>query len=155
MRHDKTICSVTLLFLTLSTFTFCYGQGRSPVTWHFEAASARGLETTLFITADVAAGWHLYSQSIKEGGPIATQFRFDVSDDYVLAGTTEEKGKAARFYDDTYEMEITWYTGVVTFAQRVILNKPGANIKGTVEFMTCNSEVCIPAAREFNIEIKP
>ena len=145
----------SLLFLILWTSDFCYGQGPSPVTWHFEAAPARGHETILFITADVAPGWHLYSQSIKEGGPIATQFRFDPNDNYVLTGATEEKGKAARFYDDIYEMEITWYAGIVTFAQRIILNKRGANIKGTVEYMTCNSEVCIPAAREFDIEVKP
>lgn len=140
------------IFLILQ---FCYGQGYSPVSWQFKAEPVTGHETLLSITATLDPGWHLYSQFIKEGGPIPTRFRFEPGDGYVPVSPMDERGKEARFYDDLYEMDIIWYSDVVTFSQRIRLVHPETIIKGKVEFMTCNDEVCIPGEREFMIEVNP
>ena len=134
---------------------WCCGQG-DPVVWRFEAAPVKGQRTSILITAHLAPGWHLYSQYVKEGGPIPTKFTFDPGKDYILSEGIREKGNySKKFYDDIYEMEITWYTGIVSFEQGITLNKPGATVKGRVEYMTCNSHVCIPAEREFSVKVNP
>lgn len=142
-------------FLSILCFQYCSGQGGAPVIWNFDAAPLVEDQTTLSFSATLAPGWHLYSQHIKEGGPIPTRFRFQPGGDYILTGTTEEKGNAEAFYDDTFEMEIIWYSGNITFLQSIRLLKPVTLIKGTVEYMTCNAEICIPAEREFSIEVSP
>jgi hypothetical protein len=140
-------------FLLVFQVSTCCGQSLTPVTWTFSAMPLQGREATLVITAGITAGWHLYSQSIRSGGPIPTRIKFTEGNDYILRGTTVEKGDAASFYDDTYEMEITWYQGVVTYLQPVILTGPTATIKGSIAYMTCNSHVCVPGEQPFIIRL--
>ena len=149
----KSIISIPVRFLIL--FAAHTGYAQEPVIWHFAAAPVTGNETTLLITADLASGWHLYSQRIAEGGPIPTRFRFDGGDDCIPAGITHESGAASVFYDDTYEMEITWYSGKVKFSQRLNLSRPEVTIKGKVEYMTCNNDVCVPGEQEFSVDASP
>ncbi len=52
-------------------------------------------------------------------------------------------------------MDITWYSSIVTFFQKIRLNKPVTTISGKVEYMTCNNEVCIPSMHEFNVDVRP
>lgn len=84
-----------------------------------------------------------------------TRFLFENCDDYILMGQMEEKGEATKFKDDTYEMEITWYTGVVSFVQRLNLKPQSTKIKGTIEFMTCNDHTCMPGKQDFNVDLLP
>jgi hypothetical protein len=150
----KKLLNHFFLSLTCLALHVIYCNGQAPVSWKFEQGPVKDHQFTLFVTASLAPGWHLYSQSLKEGGPMPTRFTFDAGDDYRLAGPTEETGIAKKFIDDTYEMEIIWYTGVVSFRQKVILNEANAAIKGKVEYMTCNNEVCIPAEEVFRIEVR-
>src|SRR5690606_4833338 len=98
-------------------------------------------------------GWHLYSQFIAEGGPIPTRFTFENADGLDLIGMPEEKGKAFRFRDDMYEMEITWYSEKVDFSQKVSITESLSSIRGKVEYMTCNAHTCVPDSREFEIKV--
>ena len=136
-------------------FGFQISKGQGPVLWGFAADPVRGNETSVHITARLAPGWHLYSQFLKEGGPIPTRFKFHPDDDYVLNGVTRESGVASRFYDDTYGMEITWYSREVIFEQDILLNSTAARLTGVVEFMVCNEEMCIPGQRDFSIDVRP
>lgn len=151
MRLSK----VLPLFLLAFEFAVCCAQRPSPVNWTFSAGPATNHATTVSITAQVPPGWHLYSQSIKEGGPTPTSIRFAPDDDYVLQGTIAEQGEAVRFYDRIYDMEITWYSGTVTFLQRVMLTRPGATIQGHIAYMTCNNEICVPGEQPFSIQVHP
>ena len=141
-------------FLILS-LKLGFGQGTQPVRWHFQSEPAANQEISLTLTASVAPGWHMYSQFMEEGGPMPTRLSFDRSDDFILAGKTEEKGYPVKFHDDTYEMEITWYAGEVSFLQRIRLIQPVAAVNGTVEYMACNDHICVPRKQDFSIVILP
>jgi DsbC/DsbD-like thiol-disulfide interchange protein len=140
-------------FLILSMPGF--GQGIQPVRWHFQWEPAPNQEITLILTANVAPGWHVYSQFMEEGGPMPTRFSFDRSDDYIPSGKIEEKGNPVKFHDDSYEMEIIWYTGEVSFLQRIRLSQPEAKVNGVVEYMACNDHICVPRKQDFNFIILP
>ena len=148
-------CFRIILFFIFLFFGFHISKGQGPVVWRFDADPLRGHEATLHISARLAPGWHLYSQFLKEGGPVPTRIKFHASDDYVLKGVTGESGIAARFYDDTYEMEITWYSEEVVFEQHILLHRPVTSIRGVVEYMVCNEEMCIPGQRDFSIDVRP
>ena len=151
---------VVARFFVLSLHLFYFsnsslGQGNKTVLWHTQADAIGSDQVVLKFTATIAQGWHLYSQHISEGGPMPTRFLFENCDDYILMGQMEEKGEATKFKDDTYEMEITWYTGVVSFVQRLNLKPQSTKIKGTIEFMTCNDHTCMPGKQDFNVDLLP
>lgn len=130
-----------------------WAQGSTPVNWNFKIEQLPQHEIVLNITASIAPGWHLYSQHLKEGGPQPTRFSFHQSDGYIVMGQAEEKGKQTTFYDDIYEMEITWYSETASFLQKFRLNEPVTTIIGEVEYMTCNNQICVPDKKEFEINV--
>lgn len=143
----------TCLFLFCSfAIHFTHAQKAEPVVWQFHAEPAQGDRITLYVHALLAPGWHLYSQFLNEGGPVPTRFYFDKLDGLVPIGKTRERGEAVTFYDSTYEMEITWYTGEAFFEQDLSLHRNATTISGHVEFMVCNDEMCVPAVEEFEVE---
>ena len=142
----------SLLFLSLISG---YGQKTNSVQWTFAGEPVRQNESILKITADISPGWHLYSQTIGEGGPRPTRIFFEETNEFVLVGSAEEKGDPTKLRDETYEMEIIWYSGTVTFLQKIRLNQPVTFIKGRVEYMTCNNYVCIPDKQDFIFNLQP
>lgn len=139
--------------ITVASFisSIAFAQGNKPVKWHFNAEQTSPSEISINISADVAPGWHLYSQFLSEGGPQPTKFYFQHSNDYLPIGSTEEKGSQVKYHDDIYEMEIIWYQGIVSFIQKAKFNTPVFTIKGRVEYMTCNDHLCVPDQQEFSI----
>jgi thiol:disulfide interchange protein DsbD len=92
---------------------------------------------------------------MEAGGPIPTHVRFETGDDVTLEGITLEKGDPQTIHDSLYEMDVTWYTGSVVFEQRIRLINPVTALRGAVEYMTCNDEICIPEQKTFSIPMQP
>jgi hypothetical protein len=130
------------------------GQASEPVMWHFSVERVSNHEALIVATARLATGWYLYSQFLADGGPMPTSFTFEQSNDFVLAGRTEEKGKPVVYHDTIYEMKITKYAKTVSFFQQITLVQPPTVVKGSVAYMTCNDQVCIPGNYEFSISTK-
>src|SRR5690606_27598693 len=77
------------------------------------------------------------------------------SADYSLIGKVSESPKAVSAFDKNFDMQIAWHKDQVTFTQRIKLNKPETAVKGSLEFMVCNDEQCLPPAEvEFSIPVK-
>lgn len=131
------------------------GQSRVPVVWSFHTGRLSEREIILTLTADVAAGWHVYSQFSGEDGPQPARVIFNTHDAYAPVGRPEERGRATTYYDSTYEMEITWLSGTVSFLQKIKLMEPVTRISGKIEYMVCNNHMCIPDKREFAVDVLP
>lgn len=146
-----------LLYLSVTGFTtnLTNTQSNNPIQWHYAVEKKSNHESMLIITAQLASGWHVYSQFMQEGGPLPTSFSFRPSNDFVVAGKPEEKGNPVRFHDDIYDMVITWYAGQVSFLQRVHLLQPATTVSGTITYMICNYHSCVPGKQEFYIPIAP
>ena len=120
-----------------------FAQIENPVTWSFSAKDVGEGKAEINIKADIQPGWHVYSQFIKEGGPIPTSFSFNPSKDYTLIGKVAESPKAISSFDKNFNMQIAWHEKQVVFKQLVQVNK-ATTVKGTLEFMVCNDEKCLP-----------
>ena len=143
----------SLTILLIFIFPIAFAQGNKPVKWVFKAEQTSASEISINISADVAPGWHLYSQFLKDGGPQPTKFYFQSSNDYFPVGSTDERGSQVKYHDDIYEMEIIWYSGAVSFIQKAKFNIPVFTIKGSVDYMTCNNHLCVPDKQEFTIDV--
>lgn len=125
-----------------------------PVKWSFSNEKLNDKEYNLVITAKIEKGWHVYSQFIDDGGPIPTSFKFKSSSDYKLIGKVSESPKAISAFDKNFNMQIAWHKDQVVFKQKVSLLVPKTNISGTLEFMVCNDERCLPPTEvEFTIAL--
>lgn len=143
-----------ILFVLIIAHAFTSsGQANQTVQWQFDVKHLGNGELLLRVTANIAPGWHLYSQFIDEGGPIPTKFNFENADGLDFIGTPEEKGKAFRFHDDIYEMEITWFSEKVEFSQKISITESLSSIRGRVEYMTCNAHTCVPETIAFTIKV--
>jgi Disulphide bond corrector protein DsbC len=148
-----------LRFLIVAYWGFCpfhnFAQANQTVQWRFKYEYVNRQEAILSLTANVAPGWHLYSQYMEEGGPQRTHFIFEGNQDFDLVGNTRETGDRTAFRDETYEMEIAWFSGEVSFQQRIRFTKPMVKVAGKIEYMTCNNQVCVPAKQDFYFDLQP
>lgn len=136
----KVIWTAGLLF----SGTVAFAQ-LNPVSWSFEARPTTDGAYEIQITASCDKGWYIYSQYLEsEDGPIATVFEFSTGPAIELLGKTEESGNKKTGYDEMFGMNITKYADKAVFLQRIRTSGDISSISGTVTYMSCNDEKCLP-----------
>jgi len=136
------------LFITLS-FIFIItsalnAQILDPVKWTTSVEKISETEYNLIATASIDSGWHLYSQTVPENGPIPTTFSFKGNGNYIKKGNTKEE-KGHEVDDKVFNMRIKYFDKKANFKQRVkIKTTDKIEINAIVEFMVCNDSQCLP-----------
>jgi len=144
---------VLTLFVILMGLS-AYSQILKPVTWSYAFKKTGPNEAIVYIKAAIDEGWHLYSQNVKEGGPVKTTFTFAPSGSYSLIGKTIEP-KAISKFEHTFKMDVSYFEKAVVFQQKVKLKGKNATIKGNVEFMVCDDKQCLPPESiDFSVQVK-
>lgn len=103
----------------------------------------------LFITAEIENGWHIYSLTQKQGGPVPTKVKLVESKDFKLIGDFKpfpnfEKHVEPAFNNlvvETHEGQVVWYAPV-EFAPGV--DPKQLKIAGKLSLMACNDSSCLP-----------
>lgn len=115
----------------------------NPVKWSTSVKKISNTDYELIATATIDSGWHLYSQTVPEDGPIPTTFIFNSNSSYVKKGNTKEE-KGITVQDAVFNMEIKYFEKKTSFKQRIKVLKPIKKITGEVEFMACDDRQCTP-----------
>ncbi|NRD20656.1 thioredoxin family protein [Winogradskyella eckloniae] len=136
----KRVFLLCLLAISFNTFAQVY----DPVKWETKTEKISDTEYDLISIATIEDNWHLYSQKVPEGGPIATSFTYKTNSDFSVVGnTSEEEGHT--IMDPVFEMKIKFFENKAEFKQRItVLNKELSIVEGEVEFMVCDDEKCMP-----------
>jgi thiol:disulfide interchange protein DsbD len=152
----KKIFGVVGVLVLVTCFSLqAQSQRQKPVSWHFTAIRTSDKEARLVFTASLDDGWHIYSQFLDEGGPLPTTFSFGQDDDYSLKGKVNEESVPVKIYDNTFMMDIVWFTKTAVFSQMIKLNAPSTVIKGKIEFMACTEDLCLPPEEvAFSIKVE-
>jgi len=146
---------IGIAIICILSFNSVFAQIQNPVKWNFSSKNLSNGEVELIMKANIDDNWHLYSQFIGDGGPVATTFTFENSTDYSIVGKVLEKSKTIKAYDKAFEMNIAFFENSALFVQKVEVNKANLVIKGSVNYMVCNDMKCLPPTdAEFNITIK-
>lgn len=145
----------SIFILLLFACSFVKAQILQPVHWSYAAKKLSPTEAVIFMRATIDEGWHVYSQFVKEGGPVKTTFTFAPSGAYTLAGKTLEPKPILRM-EKVFGMEVGFFEHAVIFQQKIKLKAKGPlTVKGTVEYMTCNDQKCLPPETlEFSVQVK-
>jgi thiol:disulfide interchange protein DsbD len=115
-----------------------------PVKWETSVEKLSDTEYQLITTATIESGWHLYSQTVPENGPIATTFTYDDSEgNFKITGnTTEDEGHTVE--DPVFGMKIKFFEASAIFKQKIELSKDISTVDAIVEFMVCDDTKCLP-----------
>lgn len=134
---------IRLLILVLLLPLSGMAQIFNPVKWTWKAERTSATEAMVVLTATCDAGWHIYSQTVPDGGPIATTFDYKELNNVKLSGkTTEPKGHTE--FDKAFSITLTYFEKTVVFKQKVKVTKDPASVGGEIGFMVCNDERCLP-----------
>ena len=145
---------IILAVLFSVTLLATNAQVQNPVKWKYEAKK-KGVNYEVVITATVDKPWHIYSQNTGKNGPIPTTITFKTNPLITLNGKVKEAGKLEKIYDKNFQTDVLFYSGSVVFTQ-IIKVKAGikTNISGTVEYMVCDDEKCLPPTKKtFDIKL--
>ena len=146
----KAMIFLVALFVSATSLA----QILKPVKWSYASKKINKSEAILLLKATIDDGWHIYSQTVPENGPQPTGFSFRSSKAYQLKGETQAP-KPVLKHDPTFDMEVGYYKNSVVFQQRVKLVESSPTVKGTLTYMVCNDQQCLPPEEiSFNIPVK-
>jgi hypothetical protein len=130
--------------MTFSVFS------QSKITWTY---TYNEQTKTIEMKAQLAEGWHLYSQHIaNDVGPVPTSFSFEENKSVKFIGRVSEP-EAIQMYDENFEAMLDFFEDEVIFRQRISVKKSSV-VDGTVTYMMCNKTQCLPPVDEkFTIQI--
>lgn len=146
---------ITIVAIVLVLFAIqSKAQILQPVRWSYAAKKTSTTEAVVFIKATIDEGWHVYSQFVKDGGPVKTTIDFTPSKAFTLVGKTIEPQPITRM-EKVFGMEVGFFEKSVIFQQKIRLKAKQTTVSGKLEYMTCNDQKCLPPDDiEFSIPVK-
>lgn len=145
---------ISLLLLAVSAVSF--SQEANPVKWSFTAKKIADKKYEVHLTATIDKGWHIYSQTTPEGGPVRTTIAFGKNPLVNIEGAAAEVGKLEQHFEELFEVNVKQFSDKVDFVQVITLKtNVKTNLSGTIEFMVCNDKMCLPPKSiPFSVAIK-
>lgn len=138
-----------ILLVIFSLISFC-SMTQEEIIWDVNYNEAKN---EVVLTAQLADGWHIYSQFMDENaGPIPTSFEI-TGEDIEILGNVEEP-EPTEVYDENFGSDIAYFSDEAVFTQKLKSGSTGVvNIE--IVYMLCNDEGCLPpTVSEFEIEIQ-
>ena len=116
-----------------------------PVTWDIKTEKTADKTFDLFFTAHIDKGYHLYSLTVPEDGPLPTVFEFGAPKGFKMIGDIKEVTTPIEEYDDVFDMNIRFFEEEATFKQSIQLTSDEENIPliGEIAYMVCNDVGCV------------
>lgn len=141
----KSLAGLFILGILFSSNLFA--QVYTPVLWQMSSKQISDTEVDLIFKASIEEHWHLYSQDIPMAPP-ATTFNFDENPDFERIGEVTETESISE-YDPNFEMILKYFSNEATFTQKIkLLTSDRIEIKGFINFMSCDDTQCLPPADE-------
>lgn len=144
-----------LLIMFIGGLTVAKAQAPDAINWRISVKMTSATEGVVNLRAIISDGWHLYGMEMPEGGPKATSFSFAGTEGVKLIGTPKAAEKPQIKLDPMFEAKVPFWEGKVLFTQPFKVTDPAkAVIKGSVSYMGCNDETCLPPkTKSFSINV--
>jgi thiol:disulfide interchange protein DsbD len=129
-------------------------QKVEPIKWHYIAVRLNDEEARLIFTANLDAGWYIYSQFIEPKCAMPTTFVFIPDQKYSLKGSVTEESTPLRGCNNYFGIDLPRYMNSVVFTQDIRMVVPATVVRGKIAFMGCSNERCLPPDEiEFALEV--
>lgn len=145
------------MYYLLILSIFCLGdvqaQIQKPVKWKVYSKRVAENMFDIYINAEIQKPWHIYSRNSDNQITYPTNIVFLNNPLLSLIDHIKELGNLEKKIEDG--ATITYYHDNVSYVQRVkVKSKIKINITGSIEFMACNRNFCLPPdSHTFNITL--
>ena len=137
-----------LIFALMVIGASCaFAQIFDPVKWKSAIKMTDATNGVVTFTATVDAGWHVYGTQLPSGGPEPTSVQWNNQGVKLVGGLTPSKA-AHKQHDETFDMDLSWWTGSVTLSQKFTVTAKEYKIEGSIRYMACDDENCTPPKSE-------
>lgn len=120
-------------------------QKPSPVKWTFSHTVTGKNGGIITATATIEKGWHMYGLELPKGGPKPTEWTFSKISGVEFTGQISTKPLPLKVNDSTWQMELSWWDGTVTFSRSYkIKDRRNAVVECQIKYMVCSGETCMP-----------
>ncbi len=106
---------------------------------------------TLFVTARIPVGWHVYSITQPPGGPIATKLAVAPTQKFRISGTIRTPLPESSL-DPNFGIETEWFEDSTSYRVPVVVLPTVAagrhEVRTLVTYQTCNARYCLPATED-------
>ncbi|MBV8552912.1 MAG: thioredoxin family protein [Acidobacteriaceae bacterium] len=141
------------LAITLSVVGLCAAK-EDPVQWTLAPAAGKteiapGAKGYFELKAVVQPGWHLYSPTTPNGGPIVTKIQ--LSDNPAIASYQVFRPAPVRKLDPNFGIDTETYTGGATFLIEATAAKSAkgrSNVDAAVRYQACSDVKCLPPVKK-------
>jgi thiol:disulfide interchange protein DsbD len=149
MLRSTLLVAAVLLLLPLSDSAQAQrGGSASKVDWTATATDvAPGKTGALTLTGDIADGWKMYA---LDSPPPSRGVSVSVESwtDGLSKGGPVEQSDPKRGYDPNFDKEVSYFEGTATLRVPVAVDASAElgerTVTGTVTFMVCTDEMCLP-----------
>jgi thiol:disulfide interchange protein DsbD len=125
----------------------------NPALWSHEVRNLDNGAYELVFAAEIADGWHIYSQFTADGGSLPSEFTFPkAGEDYELIGSAEES-ETIKEYSEIFGVEETFFKKKAQFTQRIRLLNPEVRQLEVELFYQICKEVCIAKEVVFQVAL--
>ena len=139
---NKALFLLFALFVCIPSFA----QILDPVKWKVELSkiSADG-KATITYEATIDKDWHMYSTKEVTDGPVPTSFTLSEVEGVKITSDINPRSRVIEQFEPAFGVTVGWYEEKATFQQQVkISDKDNFTLKGSVRYMTCNNQNCLP-----------
>ena len=148
-RNFKLIFALlTLLFGSVAAFA----EIVSPVKWQQSIKLTTDTDGEIIFIASMDPTWHIYGLQLPEGGPRPTVIDLSHVSGAELVGEISAVPEATKEFDKTFNLDLSWWDGSVTFTQKFKLlpDSKGAAFRGSISYQACSLEdgSCIAPSKE-------
>lgn len=121
------------------------------VTWTIKLVGDNTPNPAIEAKAVVNPGYHLYAIDNPAGGSNPLEFFFEIKG-CKLDGKPVADKKYISEFDDVFEVDQHYYTGTVTFTQKLTPTAPDYSVNVEIKGQACNDTGCVPlfASQSFN-----
>jgi thiol:disulfide interchange protein len=141
---------IILTTFILSFIISSHSMAQEAASWSASAPSAAvkpGDKIDIKVTAKLNEGWHVYSTTPVEEGPVPTEIAFAATAPLKMAGKIRQPKPIVKF-DENFGVNTEYYDKDATFTVPAVVKENARNGKQKaiveVTFMACNDRMCLP-----------
>ena len=147
----KILCLFLGIFLSINSI-----KSQEPVSFTTSVNPISENNYELIITSSIEKNWRLYSQFLKDGGAIPTEFTFknEVTDSFKLIGKMIESESITKF-DPIFQLDQSYFIDSNTFKQVIEINSSEiSKVFANIMYQACDDSLCIFRESElvFNLD---
>ncbi len=136
---------LTIILALLQAFPF--GASSKPIVTSHNLEQISTDTVRLSFNLTISDGWHVYSTSLPDGGPISASLDLDSVSGMQAASPLLFNGNELNDFDQVFGMTVRYFEKKVTFYQNFRISDADWYITGALTYGACNDESCLPPQR--------